>query len=277
MKVLVTGARGMLGTDILQAFKSNEIIGLSREELDITNLNDVLSTVRSIKPDVVINCAAYTKVDDCETNVELAYKVNAIGPRNLAVACEENNCALLHISTDYVFDGTAHTPYKEDAMTNPLGVYGKSKLAGEQFIRELCTKFYIVRTSWLYGKNGPNFVETMLKLAQTHLELRVVHDQIGSPTVTKDLAEAIYNLIQTPAYGIYHLTNSGTCSWYEFAREIFDIKGINVKVNPITTEEFPRPAPRPKYSVMDNFCWRLQGMEPLRDYKVALKEYLSNA
>ncbi|WP_366923771.1 dTDP-4-dehydrorhamnose reductase [Metallumcola ferriviriculae] len=276
MKVLVTGAGGMLGTDIMHAFKEHNTLGLTKPELDITKIDQVTKTIGQYKPDLVINCAAYTKVDDCEINKDLAFKVNALGPRNLAIACQSQAAAIVHISTDYVFDGTANRPYTEFDSTKPLGVYGQSKFAGEQLIKSLMTRHFIIRTSWLYGANGPNFVETMLRLAKEYSEIKVVNDQQGSPTYTKDLAQAVVELIKTPAYGLYHLTNSGNCTWYQFAKEIFRIEGIDIKVNPCTTEAFPRPAPRPKYSVMENYFWKLHGRPPMRDYKEALKEYLDS-
>jgi len=250
---------------------------LDLPELDITDSYAVKYLALTHPPDLIINAAAYTDVDGCETNSAQAFAVNGLGPRNLAVVCNELNIPLVHISTDYVFDGTGDTPYKEWDKPDPQSVYGKSKLLGEQYVRELINKHYIIRTSWLYGDNGKNFVATMLRLAQERDEIGVVNDQAGSPTYTADLAEAISVLIKEPAYGIYHITNSGTCSWYEFTLEIFKQAGIEgVKVNPITTKEINRPAPRPAYSVMDNYIWRLQGKQPLRHYQEALADYLKS-
>ncbi len=277
MRVLVTGSRGMLGTDLMKALnKRHMAVGLDIEELNITDLTQTLKTVKELAADVVINCAAYTNVDGCETNEEQAYKVNAIGPRNLAVACNELGAALVHISTDYVFPGTSSRPYREDDPIGPKSVYGWSKLAGENNVRALCSRHYIVRTSWLFGQHGPNFVKTMLRLAAERTELTVVNDQTGSPTYTGDLAAALIDLIAQPAYGTYHLTNSGTCTWYEFTKEILQDAGITgVDVKPISTEELNRPAPRPAFSVLDNFNWVLQGFKPLRHYREALGDYLA--
>ncbi|KNZ70037.1 dTDP-4-dehydrorhamnose reductase [Thermincola ferriacetica] len=278
MHILITGSNGMLGHALTAVLsQQHKLTGLDLPDLDITNLSAVKSAVSFHQPDLIINAAAYTDVDGCETNVDHAFAVNALGPRNLAVVCNELNIPMVHISTDYVFDGTAASPYRETDKPNPRSVYGKSKLLGEQYVRELTNKHYIIRTSWLFGENGKNFVATMLRLAKERDEIGVVNDQTGSPTYTRDLANAISELIQQPAYGTYHITNSGTCTWYQFAREIFRQAGINkVRVKPITTEEINRPAPRPRYSVLDNYLWRLQGMRPLRQYKDALTDYLKS-
>jgi dTDP-4-dehydrorhamnose reductase len=230
--------------------------------------------VKEINPDVVVHAAAFTDVDGSESNADLAYMVNALGTRNVAVACSRADSALVYICTDYVFDGTKGSPYYEYDQTNPLGVYGKTKHLGEVYIRDTLNKFYIVRTSWLYGFHGPNFVTTMLNLAKTNDSISVVNDQIGSPTYTVDLATAISQLIKKPSYGIYHVTNSEHCSWYEYAQEIFDIAGIDIEVKPVATEEFPRPAPRPKYSVLENYNWKMEGFPEIRSYKDALREYM---
>lgn len=275
MRILVTGAKGMLGTDLMKALKEKHTtVGIDIDELDITDLAETLVAVKEAAPDVVINCAAYTNVDGCETNEETAYKVNAFGPRNLAVACEQTGAALVHISTDYVFPGNGNRPYREDDLTGPKSVYGCSKLAGENNVRTMCSRYYIVRTSWLFGANGPNFVKTILRIAGEGNPLSIVNDQLGSPTYTRDLADALAALITQPAYGTYHLTNSNHCSWYEFTRQILEMAGLANEVAPISSEEFKRPAPRPAYSVLDNFNWRLMGYEPLRDYKAALRDYL---
>lgn len=276
VRILITGAKGMLGTD-LRGFLAEQhtVIGLDMDGLDITDLEQSIAAVREYTPDVVINCAAYTNVDGCENEIDLAYRVNAIGPRNLAVACERIGAALVHISTDYVFPGDSSYPYREDDLTGPKSIYGKSKLAGENYIRSLSYRYFIIRTSWLYGKNGHNFVKTILRAAQEGNPLSVVNDQTGSPTYTRDLVKAISSLIASPAYGTYHLTNSGACTWFDFTKDILDLAGIQNEVRPTTTKELNRPAPRPAYSVMDNFNWRLLGYESLRHYKEALKEYLA--
>lgn len=275
MKVLITGSKGMLGHDLVKILsKENEIIATTHDTLDITDIEETISTIKEINPDIVINAAAFTAVDAAETDEDLAYQVNVIGTRNLAVACQKADSALVYISTDYVFDGTKGESYREYDTTNPLGVYGKTKYFGEVYIRDLLDKFYIVRTSWLYGYHGPNFITTMLNLAKTHDSINVVSDQIGSPTYTVDLATAINELIKQPKYGIYHITNSDSCSWYEYALEIFKNAGIEIEISPVTTEEYSSPAPRPKYSVLDNYNWRIEGYNKLRTYKDALKEFM---
>lgn len=267
----------MLGSDLLATLAPHhQVTGLDIEELDITDLAKTLQTLKLLAPEVVINCAAYTNVDGCESNIDLAFQVNALGPRNLAVACNEVGAALVHISTDYVFPGTRSESYREDDPTGPSSIYGKSKLAGENNIRTLTNRFYIIRTSWLFGQNGPNFVKTILRLAGERAQLTIVNDQTGSPTYSVDLAQAIAKLVKTPAYGTYHLTNSDTCTWYQFTKEILVEAGVTgVEVKPITTEEFNRPAPRPAFSVMNNQNWRLLGFEPLRSYREALRAYLA--
>jgi len=278
MKVVVTGAKGQLGTDLVDLLsdKGHKVYGYGREELDITNFDQVHQVISNVTPDVVIHAAAYTKVDLAESEQDQAFLVNAYGTRNVAVASEAVGAKLVYVSTDYVFDGTATTPYNEFSPTNPMSVYGKSKLAGEQFVRDLHSKFFIVRTSWVYGKHGNNFVKTMLKLAQERDELKVVDDQVGSPTYTVDLAQCILDLIQTEKYGVYHVSNSGHCSWYEFAKAIFEEAGIEVKVNPCTTKDFPRPAPRPAYSVMEHMTLRLNGFTEMPNWRDSLKRYFEN-
>ncbi|MCG3084236.1 dTDP-4-dehydrorhamnose reductase [Anoxybacillus sp. LAT_35] len=276
MKVVVTGAKGQLGTDVvhLLADRGYEVYGYGREELDITNFDQVKQIIGKVNPDVVIHAAAYTKVDLAESEPDQAFLINAYGTRNVAVVSEAVGAKLVYISTDYVFDGTATTPYNEFAPTNPLSIYGKSKLAGEQFVRDLHSKFFIFRTSWVYGKHGNNFVKTMLKLAQERDELMVVHDQVGCPTYTVDLSNCILELIQTEKYGIYHVSNSGHCSWYEFAKAIFEEAGIKVKVNPCTTKDFPRPAPRPAYSVLAHMALRMNGFRELPYWRDSLRDFL---
>jgi dTDP-4-dehydrorhamnose reductase len=275
MKVLIIGAEGMLGHDLEAVLGvEHEISTTTIHTLDITDLEKTVKTIGDINPDVVVHAAAFTDVDGSEERADLAYQVNVLGTRNVAVACQETDSALVYICTDYVFDGTKGTPYQEYDQTNPLGMYGKTKYLGEVQVRDLLDKFYIVRTSWLYGYHGPNFVATMLRLAEKMDQIKVVSDQIGSPTYTVDLAEAINLLIKTPAYGIYHVTNSEHCSWYEYAQLIFQMRGVEVELVPVTTEEFGSPAPRPLYSVLDNYNWRMQGHPPLRSYKEALKDYL---
>lgn len=277
MKVVVCGTGGMLATDVIDIFQSrgHEVIGLTIDDLDITDLNPVIAKMQELQPEIVFNAAAFTNVDGCETEQDLAYKVNAIGPRNLAIAADKVGAALVHISTDYVFGGIGQTPFREYDPVNPQSVYGKSKLDGEIMVRNNCRRHYIVRTAWLFGINGNNFVKTMIRLGQERDVLTVVNDQMGSPTYTRDLAEAIASLIEKPTYGTYHLTNSDECTWFEFTQEILHQAGIEgTKVEPITTEELNRPANRPRYSVLDNYMWRMDGHAPLRSYKQALAAYL---
>ena len=276
MKIVITGARGQLGTELINQLKYIEgidVIPTDRDELNIIDINSVNEFLLNNKPDVVINCAAHTAVDLCETDVENAYKINAVGPRNLAIVCEKIGAKLVQVSTDYVFDGNGTRPYREDDKTCPNSIYGTSKLMGENFVREFCSRYFIVRTAWLYGE-GNNFVRTMLKLAETNKELNVVNDQFGSPTSTVDLAKAIIDLMTTEHYGVYHGTCEGQCSWYDLAKKIFEIKNIDIKVNPVTSEEFKRPAPRPAYSVLDNFMLKLVGLNSFRNWEESLKEYL---
>lgn len=275
MKILITGAYGMLGSDLREVLKNFELICTGSKDLDITDEEKVIDFINEKQPDLVVNAAAYTAVDDCETHYDDAYAVNAIGPKNLAIACNKIDIPLIHVSTDYVFDGTKRTPLVETDKLGPKSAYGKTKLEGEKFIQENTDKYFILRTAWLYGLNGNNFVKTMLSLAENHDEISVVNDQVGSPTYSFDLAIAITNLLHSDKYGIYHVTNEGECSWYEFSKLIFELSDVDVKVIPVSTEEFPRPAPRPHYSVLSNKKWNSSGFVPMRDYKEALGEYLS--
>ena len=275
MKILITGSNGMLGHDLIEALKDNhELVLTTSRTLDITDKEQAFDFISQNKPDIVINSAAYTDVDGCEENQDLAYSVNGEGVKNLAFACREADSALLHISTDYIFNGENTRPWVEDDEIGPISVYGKSKLKGEQAILEILDKFFIVRTAWLYGVNGRNFPKTMLELAENHSQITVVYDEVGTPTYTPDLANAISQLIETEHYGIYHITNSGSCSWCEFAKYIFEVAGKDVEVIPVTAAEFARPAPRPHYSVLENRNWIEKGFEPLRSYKEAIKEYI---
>ena len=275
MKILITGSSGMLGHDLIEILKDNhELILTSSKTLDITDNNRVIEFICENKPDIVINSAAYTNVDGCEENQETAYSINGDGVRNLAIGCSKIDCPLVHISTDYVFNGENTRPWVEDDEIGPISVYGKSKLKGEEAILETLDKFFIIRTAWLYGINGGNFPKTMLELAKNHSEITVVYDEVGTPTYTLDLAKAISELIGTDYYGIYHITNSGNCSWCEFARYIFEVADKDVKVIPVTASEFARPAPRPHYSVLENKKWIENGFKPLRNYKDAAKEYI---
>ena len=275
MKILITGSNGMLGHDLIEVLKDkHELLLTTSKTLDITDGDSVMDFIVKSNPDIVINSAAYTDVDGCESNPDLAYNVNGEGVKNLALACREVDCPLVHISTDYVFNGQNDRPWVEDDEIGPISIYGKSKLKGEEHIKEILEKYFIVRTAWLYGVNGRNFPRTMLELAQNHSEITVVYDEVGTPTYTPDLAKGISKLIETDYYGTYHLTNSGNCSWCEFARYIFEVDDVDVNVIPVTASEFARPAPRPSYSVLENRNWVENGFEPLRNYKEAIKEYI---
>lgn len=276
LKIAVTGANGQLGKEFVEWQADGfDIRGYGRDSLDITDLSQCKACFEEFRPDVVVHCAAYTAVDQAESEPDEAFRVNAAGTRNVAVAARAAGAKLVYISTDYVFDGTGIKPYNEYDRTNPQSVYGKSKLAGEQLVQTLHDRYFIVRTSWVYGRYGNNFVKTMLKLGKERNHLRVVADQVGSPTYTADLAAFVLELAGSEAYGIYHASNSGTCSWYEFAKAIFEESGMSVAVEPCTTEEFPRPAPRPRYSVMDHCGIRVNGFEDLRGWREALREFLA--
>ncbi|WP_160722719.1 dTDP-4-dehydrorhamnose reductase [Bacillus sp. USDA818B3_A] len=279
MRVVVTGAAGQLGKDVLRELenKNHEAFGLDREQLDITNEADVFSLINEVKPDVILHCAAYTNVDAAEEDEDTAYQINALGTEYLAKAAKEAGAKLLYISTDYVFDGTANEPYEVNQETSPLGAYGRTKLAGEQLLQKHLDRFFIVRTAWVFGIYGNNFVKTMLRLGEERGEVGVVHDQVGSPTYTVDLAKFMVELMETDKYGIYHATNSGVCSWYEFAVEIFKQAGLHVTVNPLTSDQFPRPAKRPAYSVLSKKRIEEEGLTPLRDWKEALAAYLQES
>ncbi|MEK5206067.1 dTDP-4-dehydrorhamnose reductase [Psychrobacillus sp. FSL H8-0510] len=278
MKVMLTGANGQLGQELVDQFKATSfsIFAFTKTELDITDELKVQKVVGEIQPDVIINTAAFTKVDLAESEEYLAYNINGYAQRNLAVAAEKVGAKICYVSTDYVFDGTGEVPYKEYDECKPLGVYGKSKYIGEKLTQSLSSKYFIVRTSWVYGEYGSNFVKTMLKLAETRNELGVVHDQIGSPTYTVDLAEFIIKLIKTDKFGIYHCTNSGSCSWYEFAKAIFEETGKNIKLNALTTDQYPTPAKRPQYSALDNMALNINGFSSMRHWREGLSSFLNN-
>jgi dTDP-4-dehydrorhamnose reductase len=263
----------MLGRDIVSVSRDDELICPPRKELDITALDAVMHFVRDSRPGLIIHAAAYTNVDGAESEPEAAYRVNGTGTRNLAMAAEESRIPIMYISSDYVFDGTKTGPYDEWDRTSPVNQYGLSKLMGEQFVSSLTNRYYIVRTSWLYGKSGKNFVGTIGRLLGERESLKVVDDQRGCPTFTHDLALKLRELIGK-GYGTYHITNSGNCSWYEFARKIAELQGSKTTINPVTTDQFPLPARRPVNSVLGNTMLRLEGIEPARPWEEALKEYL---
>jgi dTDP-4-dehydrorhamnose reductase len=270
--ILIVGANGMLGRDIM-ALAGDQTMGVDIDEIDITSLESTERIIRTLKPEIVINCAAYTDVDGCESNVEKAMQVNGEGVAHLAMATREIGARLVHVSTDYVFDGGKCSPYVEGDAPCPLGIYGESKLAGEMNAA-FNPDHLIVRTQWLYGLHGKNFVETMLRLALEKDELAVVDDQTGSPTWTVDLSHAILALLKSDQRGVYHAANSGFCSWNEFAKAIFEESGLSVKVNGMTTDELNRPARRPLYSTLD--CSKLEQETGVRlqPWRSALKAYL---
>ena len=274
MKVALTGAGGMLGHAVRKVFSDLDLIPFSRAELDITSLDDAVTKTRDARPDFLIHAAAFTNVDACETEPETAYLVNGIGTRNIAIACEEIHCPVIHISSDYVFDGTKTSPYDEWDIPRPVSRYGISKLMAEQFVSSLTNRFYIVRTSWLYGSNGKNFIDTIIRLLAEQDTLRVVNDQFGSPTLTDDLARLLRELMGH-GFGIYHATSSGVCTWYEFAVEIAERQGISKQIIPVTSEEFSRPAKRPANSALNDTMLQLEGIPPLRHWEDALDDYLS--
>ena len=274
MKIFLTGANGQLGRELQKRLQGTDFLATDMQELDITDEAAVSAMIGQYRPDAVIHGAAWTQVDAAEEKVDLAYKVNAIGSQNIAMACRQCGAAMVYISTDYVFDGQLGRAYVETDATNPLSIYGKSKYAGEVLARQAHDRLFVLRTAWLYG-DGPNFVRTMLKLGQEREELQVVDDQYGCPTSTVDLAEAALRMIETKRYGTYHAVNSGVTTWYGFAKKIFELAGnTKVKVTPVTTEQFVRPAPRPAYSPMDTRLLRLAlGWSP-RPWEEALAEYL---
>ncbi|MGL5616236.1 MAG: SDR family oxidoreductase [Sarcina sp.] len=331
MKVLITGANGQLGNEILdiinsgkaeigevsKIIKNSDVLAVDVDKLDITNLEQVRTIVKDFKADVIINCAAATNVDGCESNESFAFKVNAIGPRNLAIVAEEIGAKLVQVSTDYVFNGEKKLDFngkkklkenenekveekikleeieeieeiekivgieekiglKEYERTNPKTVYGKTKLLGEQYVRSFSSKYFIIRTAWLYGYKGHNFVYTMMKLGKEKESIKVVNDQIGNPTNANDLAYHILKLIETEEYGIYHCTGEGNCSWYDFAKEIMELNKLDCKVNPCSSEEYKTVAKRPNYSALDNLMLKSIGMNEMRDWKIALKSFINN-
>lgn len=282
MKILVTGVKGQLGFDCVRELKERgytEVLGIDIEELDITDSEAVNKFINNYKPDAVIHNAAWTQVDKAEDNPQKVYEVNALGPKYIAEACKKVNAKMIYISTDYVFNGTGNNFYEVNDVKNGLSVYGKTKSQGEDFVKEVLKEHFIVRISWVFGKNGNNFVKTMLRLANIgKTELNVVSDQIGSPTYTYDLSKLLCDMIETTNYGIYHATNEGICSWYEFACEIFKQANIEMKVNPVSTEEYlkmvTQQASRPLNSRMSKESLSKNGFNKLPDWKDALSRYL---
>jgi dTDP-4-dehydrorhamnose reductase len=284
MKIVVIGANGQLGTDVSAEYSKagEETIGLTHADMDLSSLESVRSALSGIRPEVIVNTAAMHHVEHCEKEPLRAYEVNAIGSRNLVIVAREADAKLVHVSTDYVFDGRKKQPYVEEDRPAPLNVYGNTKLAGEAFLHGLAEKYFIVRTSALYGRNpcrakgGRNFVELMLKLAGEREELRVVDDEVVSPTSTSELAKQIVILSRTNHYGLYHATAEGSCSWYEFAKRIFEVENVNTKLTVASPNEFPAKVPRPKYSVLENRALKVLGLNSFRSWRDDLQCYLSS-
>lgn len=274
MKLLVTGAGGMLGQALSACLQSrgHNVVSVPKERLDVTNYAQCLEVIEEQAPDLIIHCGAYTKVDQAESEPNLAYHINGYGTENLAVACNIFKKPMLYFSSDYVFDGEQNQPYTTWDATRPLSIYGKSKLAGEKAVQRHLQRFYIVRTSWLYGPNGKNFVDTISSMANDRKTLRVVSDQFGSPTCTLSLSETVADLITTGRWGVYHGTDDGVTNWYEFAKEI--LRGRDNEVIPIVTSEMPRPATRPKYSVLDKTTLVSTIGRELPSWQESLKTYL---
>jgi dTDP-4-dehydrorhamnose reductase len=272
---LVTGAGGMLGLDVLAALEDRDVIACPRIDLDVTSADAVQKAIVDARPDVVVNCAAWTDVDAAEEHEDAAFAVNAVGPANIARACAMRSAALVHLSTDYVFDGLANAPYAEDSPLFPLSAYGRTKAAGEWAVRAMLpSRSWVVRTAWLYGAGGPNFVRTMIKLESTRQTVDVVDDQLGQPTWSAELARQIVRLVDAAApYGIYHRTASGQTTWHGLARAVFEELGAEPdRVHPTTTDQFPRPAPRPVYSVLGHDASRRAGLPDLPNWRDSLAQ-----
>jgi dTDP-4-dehydrorhamnose reductase len=270
MKILVTGSGGQLGRELAEVLpeRGHEAVVFTHSELDVADAEAARRAVEAHSPELVINAAAYTKVDGCETEIELAYSANALGPRNLAQACQRQGCELLHVSTNYVFDGKDERPYEPFDPPNPISAYGRTKLAGEEYVKHLTSRWYIVRSAGVYGR-GHNFVRTMLRLGAERDLLKVKDDEFISPTYARDLAEGILEVVEGRRYGLYHLTNAGSCSWYEFAREIFRLASLGAELVPIPSAEYPMPAARPPNGVLSSL-----GSPELRHWREALADYL---
>ena len=284
-KILITGCNGQLGRAINAEYKKDDVEFINTDvvegegitALDITKVDEVLALVRKTRPDVIINCAAHTNVDKCEEQWDLAYQINAIGPRNLSIAATEVDAKMIHVSTDYVFEGNGTRPYTEFDAPNPVSAYGRTKLEGENFVKAFAKKYFILRTAWLYG-DGKNFVKTMLRLAETHDTVSVVEDQLGSPTSAVELAKMIHHLEQTENYGLFHATCEGDTNWADFAEAIFAKAGLSTKVNHVRSEEYakmnPASAKRPAYSILDNYMLRLTSDFRMADWQSALDVYM---
>jgi len=275
-RVLVTGAKGMLGLELTEVLSRRyEVYGRDIDDFDITRKRETIDAIRGIRPDMVIHAAAYTDVDGCESHVELAHSVNGEGTKNVASACRELGSKMVYLSTDYVFDGTKSGAYSEEDLTCPINTYGRSKLEGEHWVRTLAGQFVIVRTAWLFGRGGNNFVKIILRLARERGALSVVNDQVGSPTYAVDLSRAIAVLMNKGCRGIYHITNGGTCSWYEYAREILAMSGLgNVPVRPISSDQLDRAAKRPHNSVLSRGKFEREAGYRVRPWREALGDYV---
>ena len=276
MKVFVTGVKGQLGFDVVKELEKRgiEAIGVDIEEMDITDAESVNKVIKEAAPDAVIHCAAYTAVDAAEENEAVCRKVNVDGPRNIAKVCRDLDIKMIYISTDYVFNGRGERPWEPDDEGEPASVYGQTKYEGELAVKELLDKYFIVRIAWVFGINGKNFVKTMINLSKSHDTLRVVNDQFGSPTYTYDLAKLLVDMVLTEKYGIYHATNEGVCSWYEFACSIFEEAGINMNVVPVSTAEYGAKANRPANSRMSKDKLVENGFDRLPEWQDALKRYI---
>mgnify|MGYP001398690001 CR=1 FL=1 len=277
MKIVLLGAGGQLGQALTRTCADSELLIFKHEALDICQPEKLQKTLRELNPGLVINAAALTAVDDCERQEERAFRVNAFAVRDLARICRETGSTLVHFSTDYVFDGQKTSPYTEEDLPHPLNVYGASKLAGETYLREGLERHFLIRTSGLYGRGGNNFPETMLRMAEKGDPIRVVEDQVLAPTYCEDLARAVVKLLPTREYGLYHISNGGSCSWYRFAGEIFRLAGLDPVLEPISSEELGRPARRPAYSVLDNGKLTAVIGEELPAWDQALARYVSRS
>jgi dTDP-4-dehydrorhamnose reductase len=282
MKAVVIGANGQLGSDIVKEFRANghDITELNHTQIEVSNIDSVSTVLKNLNADIIINTAAMHNVEKCEQDPAMAFAVNGIGVRNLAMVCNDTGSVLIHISTDYVFDGSKNAPYTETDKPSPINVYGNTKVSGENFIMGISKKYFIIRTSGVYGHNpcrakgGLNFVELMLKLSKERDELRVVNDEVVTPSSTAEISKQLLKLAQSNVYGLYHASAEGSCTWYEFAKKIFEFTGSKVKLNMANPDEFPMKVPRPKYSVLENANLKKEGLNIFKPWDKALKEYL---
>jgi len=277
VRIAITGATGQLGSELVKSLAGHELLAGGHQELDVTDYQRLLDITGRFRPELVVHAAAFTNVDGCEEDPEKAYLVNAIGTQNVALACREVDAAMFYVGTDFVFDGSKGSAYHEYDDVHPLSVYGRSKLAGEQIVRSILSKHYIARTAWVFGKQGHNFIKTILRLADEKDLLRIVDDQFGSPTYAADLAAKIAELSTSGQFGTYHVVNEGSCSWYDLTREALSIAGReDIIVDPMSSAELRRPATRPAYSVLDAMALRLRGFAPMRHYSEGLKDFFKH-